>query len=315
MPLEYRKLGRTELPVSSIGLGCVTFGREIDGDTSFQVLDRAISRGVNLLDTAAVYGDGASETILGKWLRHRRARAGIVVATKVTGRLTRESIFRSVEGSLARLGVEPIDLLQAHDWDELTPLEETLDAFDELIRQGKIRHYGCSNWRPEHLQQALSLAERHGQRRLESLQPIYNLVDRTIEQHLVPWCAQQDLGVIAYSPLGAGFLAGKYRPGEAVPAGTRFDVIPGHQKIYFTDHGFKVLEGLRQAAAQARRSLVHVALSWVLSRPGVTSVLIGARRPEHVDQAFEALDSGLPNWTFEQLDRLSEPPAAPRQGC
>ncbi|MFH1264088.1 MAG: aldo/keto reductase, partial [Planctomycetota bacterium] len=300
-------LGKTDLRVSSIGLGCVTFGREIDAATSFDVLDRAFERGVNLLDTAAVYGGGASEEVIGRWLRDRRVRDKIVLATKVSGRLTGRAIPRSVEESLRRLGTDRIDLVQAHDWDNETPLVETLEAFDRLAGQGKVRYCGSSNWDTGQLQRALNLAKDHGWRRLESVQPIYNLVDRRIERELLPLCASHDLGVLTYSPLGAGFLTGKYRQGGPVPEGTRFDVIPGHQNIYFTEHGFGVVEGLRQAADRAKRSMVGLALSWVLQRRGVTSVLIGARHPRHVDQALGALKAPLPDWLGEQLDQLSTP--------
>ena len=305
MTLEYRQLGKTTFRVSSIGLGCVTFGREIDAATSFRVLDRAIERGVNLLDTAAVYGNGASEEVIGSWLRSRRVHGRVVVATKVSGRLDRESIFRSVEGSLQRLGVEAIDLLQAHDWDPGTPLDETLEAFDGLVRQGKSRYLGCSNWQAGQLQQSMLLAQDRGWHRLESVQPMYNLFDRTIEGQLLSLCAQNDMGVITYSPLGAGFLTGKYSRDACVPQGTRFDVKPGHQRIYFTDHGFRIVEGLREIASRSQQSMVQLALSWVLSRPGITSVLVGARRPDHVDQAFQAMETRLESWMIDQLDRLS----------
>jgi len=307
MPIEHRQLGNTDLRVSSIGLGCVTFGREIDAATSFDVLDRAFERKINLFDTAAVYGGGASEEVIGRWLRERKARDDVVLATKVSGRLSGPDVTRSVEASLGRLGVDRIDLVQAHDWDAQTPLCETLEAFDRLVRQGKVRYCGSSNWDASQMQEALTLAREHGWRRLESVQPIYNLVDRRIEQDLLPLCARGNLGVVSYSPLGAGFLTGKYRQGGPVPEGTRFDVIPGHQNIYFTEHGFRVMEGLRQAASRTGRTMAHLAMSWALRRPSVTSVLIGARNPGHVDQAFDALDAPLPEQIGTLLDQLSQP--------
>lgn len=301
MPLEYRQLGRSELRVSSIGLGCVTFGREISAEASFAVLDGAMQRGVTLLDTAAVYGDGASETIIGQWLRQRNQRSSIVLATKVSGSLTRDSILRSVDGSLRRLGIERVDLLQAHSHDPGTPLTETLSAFDHLVRQGKARHIGVSNWPPQVLRESLALAEQNHWQRPESVQPIYNLVDRGIERELLPLCAQHNLGVISYSPLGAGFLTGKYGPDTPVPEGTRFDIKPGHQNIYFTPHGFDVVDLLRRAASAQQCPMPQLALAWVLHRPGITSVLIGARTPEQVDQAFESLHVELPEEMYGQL--------------
>jgi len=302
--VEYRTLGRTGLKVSSIGLGCVTFGREIDRRTSFDVLDRAIDRGVNLLDTAAAYGSGASEMVLGRWMTERGMRDRIVLATKVSGLLSSKAIRESVEGSLRRLQTDRIDLLQMHTWDEHTPLEETLEALNGLITSGKACYGGCSNWTAGQVRTALVAADTRGWHRLESLQPIYNLVDRRIEQEMLPLCAEQELGLLTYSPLGAGFLTGKYLPGGNVPKGTRFDVIPGHQRIYFTDHGFQVVERLRRIAKQTGHSMPRLALSWVFGRPGVTSVLIGARHPDHVDQAFQAERGRLPAELVNQLDRL-----------
>jgi len=286
--LEVRTLGTSDLKVSSIGLGCVTFGREIDAATSFAVLDRALDRGINFLDTAAVYGNGASETVLGQWLKERKHQDQVVVATKVSKRLTGDAVRDSVEASLRRLGTDRIDLLQAHDWDNQTPLVETLEAFDGLVREGKVRYVGCSNWDAGQARRSLEIQESNGWVPLMSVQPIYNLVDRGIEHDLVPLCAERGIGVLSYSPLGAGFLTGKYRPGGGVPEGTRFDVIPGHQDIYFTERGFRIVEELRRMSSESGHSMVKLALGWTLCQDGVTSVLIGARRPEHVDQAFEA---------------------------
>jgi aryl-alcohol dehydrogenase-like predicted oxidoreductase len=307
--LEYRPLGTTDLRVSAIGLGCVTFGREIDAAASFAVLDHAVQRGINLLDTAAVYGDGASEELIGRWLHDRSARDRVVLATKVSGRLTRESILRSVEGSLRRLKVERIDLLQAHDWDTAGSLEEILETFDELVRAGKIRHSGSSNWPADETHRALALAADRGWHRLETVQPRYSLVDRCLEDELLPLCRRQALGVITYSPLGAGFLTGKYHDQQPVPAGTRFDIKPGHQRIYFNEHAFHIVEKLRQLADREGCTMVHLALGWVLARPGLTSVLIGARHPGHVEQAFRAIEAPPNSDILDELDRLSQPPS------
>lgn len=289
--METRRLGTSEFLVSSIALGCVTFGREIDEETSFAILDRAVERAITLLDTAAVYGEGASETILGRWFRRRGLRDRIVLATKVSGRLTRDLVLRCAEASLERLGTDRIDLLQAHDWDDQTPLEETLEAFETLVQRGLVRACGCSNWTASQLTQARTHAQQNGWAPLVSIQPIYNLVDRRIEQTLLETCQTEQIGVISYSPLGAGFLTGKYRRDGNVPAGTRFDVKPAHRDIYFTDQGFRIVESLRKAAAETGRSMVELALAWAFREPRITSVLIGARNPRQVDQAFEALET------------------------
>ena len=287
--MQQRSLGQTDLEVSSIGLGCVTFGREIDRETSFEILDHALERGINLLDTAAVYADGASENVLGEWMSERGTRDQVVLATKVTGMLSKEFVLASAEDSLRRLKCDCIDLFQLHCWDEVAPVEETLEALAVLVEQGKVRYVGCSNWSAEQLSQGLVLSDRVEKLpRMESVQPPYNLVQRDIETDLLPLCQDEQVGVLAYSPLGAGFLTGKYRRDGEVPEGTRFDVIPGHQPIYFTEEGFAVVDELRQAAETSGKSMIELALAWAISRSGVSSVLIGARNRTHVDQAFLA---------------------------
>lgn len=302
MDINLRPLGTTGLNVSSIGMGCVTFGREIDEKTSFAVLDRARERGINLLDTAAAYADGSSETVLGSWLADRGCRDEVILATKVNGTLTRGHILKSAEESLRRLRTDRIDLYQLHHWDDETPLSETLGALAELVAVGKIRFVGCSNWQAWHLARALQLSGSGEGAAMQCVQPPYNLVQREIETDLLPLCVDQDIGVISYSPLAAGFLAGKYRRGQEVPKGTRFDVIPGHQPIYFTDHGYGVLDRLDAAARESGHSPIQLALSWTLSRPQLSSVLIGARNTGQVDQAFDARQLKLPEDTLRTLE-------------
>lgn len=287
--MQYRILGHSRLSVSSIGMGCVTFGREIDKRSSLQVLDHAFESGINLLDTAEAYGQGASEEVVGEWLKDRNLRGRIVLATKMSGTLTRQRIVSSAEASLKRLQTDRIDLLQTHDWDDATPLDETLEALSSLVDQGKVRYAGCSNYSAAQLESALTLSNQAGLTRMASVQPPYNLVQRDIEAELLPLCTRQNVGVITYSPLAAGFLTGKYRRGQSVPPGTRFDVIPGHQPIYFTGHGYQVLEQLDETARTTGHSHVRLALSWALNQPHVTSVLIGARNRSQVDQALDAL--------------------------
>ena len=289
--MHSRSLGESGLKVSRIGLGCVTFGREIDRSTAMDIMDHALASGINLFDTAAVYGNGASEKLIGEWLTTRNCRDQIVVATKVSGTLSREHILTSVEGSLRRLHTDCIDLLQMHTWDETTPLEETLAALSLLIEQGKIREVGCSNYSLNQLKHALQLSEDSHLARMISVQPPYNLVQREIEAALIPFCQAENVGVISYSPLAAGFLTGKYRRGGPVPNGTRFDVIPGHQDVYFHDQGYAILERLEAAAQETGQSQVHLALSWVFQQANVTSVLIGARTLAHVDQALQAVNA------------------------
>ena len=285
--MEYRRLGQSNLSVSSIGMGCVTFGREVDPQSSLLIMDHAFEHGITLFDTAEAYAQGASERVVGEWMKSRHSRDKVVLATKISGQLTRQRIVASTEASLKRLQTDHIDLLQTHVWDESTPLEETLGALTALVQLGKVRHIGCSNYSAPQLKAALTLSNAAEFSRLVSVQPPYNLVQREIERDLLPLCAAENIGVISYSPLAAGFLTGKYRQGAAIPSGTRFNVIPGHQDIYFTEHGYQVLEKLDAESQATGKSHVQLALSWVLNQPGITSVLIGARNPGQIDQAIE----------------------------
>jgi 1-deoxyxylulose-5-phosphate synthase len=291
--MEYRKLGQTDLQVSAIGLGCVTFGREIDQATSFTVMDHAFERGITLFDTAEAYAKGASEETVGRWINARGARDKIVLATKVTPPLGEARILAAAETSLRRLQTEVIDLYQLHAFDKSTPLEETLGALGKLVAQGKVRYVGCSNFAAWQLCKALWKADVSGGPRLESVQPNYNLAIRDIEAELLPCCADQGIGVITYSPLGAGFLTGKYSRDKNAPPGTRFDIMPGHWGIYDSERSFQRMEKLRDLAAATGSSMIHLALAWVLGQPGVTAMLIGCRNTAQVDQAFAAEALGL----------------------
>ncbi|OIO91120.1 MAG: hypothetical protein AUK03_11880 [Anaerolineae bacterium CG2_30_64_16] len=291
--MEYRVLGRSELRVSSIGLGCVTFGREADVEASFAIMDRAVERGITLFDTAEAYGAGRSEEVVGQWMAERGARGKTVLATKVTHPLRRERILASAEASLRRLRIDVIDLYQLHSWDGDAPLEETLEALDVLVRSGKARYVGCSNFAAWQLCKALWQQDVRGWARMEAVQPHYNLIARDIERELLPLSADQEIGVLTYSPLGGGFFTGKYRQGEAVPKGSRMDVAPGMQPFYFHAAGYRILTGLRAKADALGTSTTLLALAWAMSGPGITSVLIGASSIEHVDQAIAAQALGL----------------------
>jgi aryl-alcohol dehydrogenase-like predicted oxidoreductase len=306
--VEYRTLGRSGLRVSAIGLGCVTFGREIDRDTAFAVMDRAIDAGITLFDTAEIYAGGRSETIVGEWIEARNARNRVTIATKVAGALTRERVIASAEESLHRLRIETIDLFQLHRWDPDVPLDETLAALDELVRRGIARHVGCSNYAAWQLGKALWRQDVAGYAPMAAVQLNYSLAARMIEQEHLPLCVDQQLGVLTYSPLGAGFLTGKYAPGAPIPPGTRFDVVPGHEEGYFTPRNFAILDQLRATAAAWSVALPHVALAWAFARPHISCVLIGARTPAHVDQALQAAALGLSDAQLAELDAITQLP-------
>ncbi|MEZ6033643.1 MAG: aldo/keto reductase [Planctomycetaceae bacterium] len=211
--MQYRNLGRSDLSVSQIGMGCVTFGREVNPQSSLSIMDHAFELGITLFDTAEAYAAGESERVVGEWMHSRKTRDKIVLATKINGTLTRQRIIASAEASLKRLKTDYIDLLQTHVWDDLTPFAETLEALTSLVNAGKVRHIGCSNYSGLQLARALSLSRTAGLSRMISVQPPYNLVQRGIETDLLPLCAAENIGVISYSPLAAGFLTGKYRRG------------------------------------------------------------------------------------------------------
>lgn len=291
--MQYRQLGRSDLKVSSIGLGAVTFSREIDDATAFTIIDHALDRGINLIDTAEAYNKGGSETVVGRWLNESGKRDKVVIATKLLPPLTAERIPQAAEASLRRLQTDVIDLYQIHAFDNNTPMDESLAALSKLVDEGKVRYLGCSNFAAWQLCKALWRADVNGWPRLESVQPNYNLAIRDIEKEMLPLCADQQIGVISYSPLGAGFLTGKYSQSWTAPQGTRFDIIPDHWAIYENALSMQRMEKLRGKAAESGRTMVQLALAWVLDQPGITSTLIGGRTTAHVDQAFEAAETGM----------------------
>lgn len=301
--MEYRKLGRTDLNVSSIALGCVTFDREIDPETSFTIMDHAVNCGMNLFDTAEAYSEGKSETVVGQWLKKSGKRDQIVLTTKAAPPLGKR-VIEAAEASLKRLQTDVVDLYQLHSWDNEAPLEETLEALNKLVEQGKVRYIGCSNFAAWQLCKALWKADVNGWARMESIQPNYNVSIRDIEAELLPFCAEEEIGTITYSPLGAGFLTGKYHSVGTSPKGTRFDVKPAHWNVYKGADSMRRMEGLRSISNETGRSMVDLALSWVIGQPGVTSVLIGARKLSHIDQAFEAEKTGLSDDLRQAVNEL-----------
>lgn len=267
-----------------IGLGCVTFGREIDATASFALLDHALALGVRHLDTAAVYAAGASEDIVGQWLGSRRPR-GVFVATKAVPPYTSAPLTASIEGSLRRLGVDTIDLFYLHRWDA-TLTDETLALLDAAVRGGNIRTLGISNIAPPQLAAVLARQRELACEPFRVLQCNQNLAVTEFDAAMRAVCAQYAVRVVTFSPLGAGFLTGKHRDGVA--PGSRFELIPGHQAIYFQPVALQRLERLLTLAARTGRTSAHLALVWALHRAGVASVLVGGRTPAHLDQAFAA---------------------------
>jgi aryl-alcohol dehydrogenase-like predicted oxidoreductase len=273
--------------ISSIGLGCVTFGREIDLQQSFAMMDYAMENGVNLFDTASSYSDGGSEEAVGAWLSSRRPESEkIWIATKCLPPYSPERMRSSVEKSLKRLKIDSIDVFYLHSWDPAANNEHLVITLDQLVKEGKVRFLGASNFTGEQLRDVVSLQRNLGLNRVRFAQNNHNFAVSDLTDELRKVCSINGISIISYSPLGAGFLTGKYSNG--VGQGTRFDIIPGHQNIYFNNLALEKLEKLKKIAASTGHSLVNLALAWALHQDGVESVLIGGRKPDHLKQAFEA---------------------------
>ncbi len=305
--MNTRRMGRTGLKVSEICLGTMTFGHQCDEASSFAILDRAADRGVTFLDTADVYPvppsvetAGRTEEIVGKWLEGKRER--FVLATKCRFRvgkgpndegLSRKHVLKAAEDSLRRLRTDHVDLYQAHSPDPDTLIDETLRAFDDLVRAGKVRYTGVSNFPAWQVALSLGVSERLGLARFECVQPRYNLLYREIEAELLPLCRDQGLGVIAYNPLAGGFLSGKYQALEDVPPGTRFSLGKTgelYRERYWHRAQLEAVAALRKHFDAKGVSLVTAAVAWVLAQPGVTAAIVGASRPEQLDASLAAAD-------------------------
>jgi aryl-alcohol dehydrogenase-like predicted oxidoreductase len=307
--MEHRPLGRSGLRVSTVGLGCNNFGRRCDPAQTRAVVAKALDLGVTLFDTADVYGPGGlSEEYLGKALEGRRA--DVIVATKFglpmgEGSLrrggSRRWVMQAAEASLRRLGTDWIDLYQMHFPDPGTPIEETLRALDDLVRQGKVRYVGCSNFAGWQVADAQWTARSAGLTALASAQNQYSLLERAIEAEVLPACRAHGLGVLPYFPLASGLLTGKYRRGEKAPEGTRLS--SARFAAALSDRNFDRVEKLAQFAADAGHSLLELAISWLLGQEPVASVIAGATSPEQLEQNVHASGWKL---SAEQLARVNE---------
>lgn len=287
--------------VSKVGLGCVTFGREIDVEASFRMMDHALENGVTMFDTAAAYSDGESERIIGKWLADKGSAADpVLVCTKVLPPYTTEKVRSSFESSLKRIGRDYIDVFYFHSWDDSSLNPAVLAVFNDLLIEGKIKKIGASNFSFEQLSQVVALQHALGFQPVGMIQNNHNLAVSDLSEELLQFCAVENIDVITYSPLGAGFLTGKHQNGVA--SGSRFDIIPGHQQVYFNSNAQLRLAQLQKVALSTGESAVHLALAWALHQPGVTSVLVGGRTPDYLDQAFAAESFDDPG-VFAELER------------
>jgi 1-deoxyxylulose-5-phosphate synthase len=299
------RLGRTGLKVSNVCLGTMTFGNQCDEATSFAIMDKAFDAGVFFFDTADVYPLGATpgmrgrtESIVGAWLGERKRRDQVVVATKCRGAmgdgandggLSRKHVMAAIDQSLVRLDTDYVDLYQVHFPDDETPIEETLDALDDVVRAGKARYVGASNFMAHKLGRALAASERLGLVRFESDQPRYNILYREIENEIVPLCHAEGLGLVTYNPLAGGMLTGRYTKGQSVEAGTRFSLHWAgklYQQRYWQEAVFEAVEKIRSLCAEGGRSMTQASIAWVLAQPGITSAIVGASRPQQLDESL-----------------------------
>lgn len=320
--MEYRQLGRAGIKVSRLCLGTMTFGSNDWGVGSLGqaeadvLVSAALDHGVNFFDTANVYSAGESEVVLGRAIAGKRDR--LIVATKARGRmsddvndvgLSRRHLIAEVDASLRRLGTDYIDLFQAHCWDEQTPLEETMRTLDDLVRSGKVRYLGCSNFTAWQIERAQGLADRNGWTRFETLQPYYSLVGREIEHEIVPVCRDHGIGILPWSPLAGSFLSGKYRRGRPRPEGSRRSDASKAFLPIDEEARHDLIEALYEIGAAHEATPAQVALNWLRAKPWVTSVILGART---LPQLLDNLKSAAWELSVEEvarLDRLSEIPA------
>jgi aryl-alcohol dehydrogenase-like predicted oxidoreductase len=311
--MDLRNLGKSGLRVTTVGLGCNNFGARIDLEATRRVVDKALDLGITLFDTADIYGNkGGSETMLGQVLGARRNK--IVLATKF-GMLmdepekkggSRRYIMSEIEDSLRRLKTDWIDLYQLHQPDPLTPIEETLRALDDLVRQGKVRYIGCSNLPAWQVVESQWTSRNLGLNSFISCQDEYSLLARQIDRELIPAIQAHGLGLLPYFPLASGALTGKYRPNEPMPAGARLTSNTAQADKYLTGNNRAKLDGLSAFVAERGHNMLELAFSWLLARPGVASVIAGATKPEQLDQNINAANWSLSADELAEVDRITQ---------
>ena len=316
--MERRQVGRSDVSFTRLVLGTLTFGREIDEEQSYRVMDHAMERGVTTFDTAEQYGGGqaqarrkrvlgfedsrevslewySSEAIVGRWLRSRGCRDEVTLGTKVSTGGSAENVAAELGRSLERLGTDYVDMYYMHvPNDAGTPISETLDALSREADAGRVHAIGCSNYSAEQLREALEVSARDGYHRFDMIQPGYSLISRDAEKAIFPLCRREGVSISTYSPLGAGLLTGIVPPDRSqAPKSTRFYVAPDYQNLYYSESSFRIVELLRAKASEMGLPMTRLAMAWVLSSPDVTSMLVGADNAEQLDEAIAAYEMRL----------------------
>lgn len=310
--MEYRTLTGTGITVSRASLGTMTFGRETDEETAIRMVHMALDAGVNWIDTADAYSGGRSEEIVGKALKGRRDE--VVLASKVANPvgknrlrdagLHRWHVLKGVEESLRRLGTDRLDILYMHRPDHVTPIEETLAAFDILVQQGKVIYVGMSNFASWQLCEALLKSRMHGWTPPVVTQVPYNLITRSIDEECVPFCRHFGMGITVYNPLAAGLLTGKYRRDAPPPQATRLAENQMYHNRYWSEANFDAVERLEAIAKQAGKTFIELAFQWLVAQPHVDSIIIGARTPEHLQSNLQAMEGTLEQDTLQACDEV-----------
>ena len=318
--MQFRQLGHSGLELSLVGLGTNNFGRRCDEARSATVLDQAVASGINFIDTANIYGGGESETIIGRWLKGKRDQ--VLIATKFgmnmgdgpmqTG-ASRQHMMVSIEASLSRLQTDYVDLYQLHRVDRRIPIEETLRALDDLVRQGKVRYIGASNFDAWHLCEAEWTARDLSLNRFVSVQNQYNLLTREVEREVTPFCEAYGVGIIPFFPLESGLLTGKYQRGQAAPEGTRLAGSPRGEEL-LTEANFDVVEGLTRFGQERGHSLLEVAIAGLAAQPAVASIIAGATRPEQIIANVASAEWELSAEDRTALDAIVPSPHPDRRG-
>lgn len=330
--MDQKSVGRTDITISPIGLGGGSWGREIDEEASYLIMDYALEKGINFFDTGDTYGGGqsregrkarygvsderevtgemySSEKIIGRWMRARGCRNEVTLCTKVDTGGDPENISNALAGSLDRLGVDSVDIYKLHSPDASVPIDETMVAMSEEVDAGRTTIIGCSNQTADQLRQSLEASKKHGLARWEIIQPPYSLAAPDDEQEVFPLCQEEQIAISSYSPLAAGFLTGKYgRDPLTWPAGSRYHISPAHADVYFSDLNFRLLDLLNDKAAEIGVPSLRLAMAWAMTHTAVTSVIIGTRTTDHIDNAIAALEMGLDpalreemsNWTRDE---------------
>jgi aryl-alcohol dehydrogenase-like predicted oxidoreductase len=311
--MNYRNLGKSGLKVSQLCLGTNNFGGQINEEASLKIVNKALDCGINVIDTANIYTDGKSEEIIGKAVKGRRDE--VTIATKVgfgtiegpnQSGLSRKHILNQVEHSLKSLQTDFIDVYYMHRFDPETPLEETLRTFDYLVRQAKVRYIACSNFAAWQIAKANEICENHSWEKLIAVQPPYNLLQRDIEEDIIPYSQQEGLGILTYTPLMGGFLTGKYSKASPPPAGSRFEYNPRLWKHASQESNFALLEQIENMADDVGIPVSKLAIAWILKNPAITAPVVGASSVEQVEENSRIVEINLDNGTYQRLNELTK---------